>query len=492
MNIGVRLRRGLGALRRRLNSIALRLALWYGLSAFALVLATTGSLYWALTVNLEREDALTLENHLQDLRLLLGAATPNALLAAPPVKGLSLQTSQQIFVRLVDGSGATLFETPGMSALAPPALFPVLVAGDPRPSVHRQTVTPAGRELRLVTARATLDPKTADPRQFQVAVDREDEEHLLREYRNLMFLMLVVSVVACAFGGMVIARRGMLPVERITQAARETRSGTLDKRLTLQGLPNELAQLGTTFNDMLDRLEDTFGRMSQFSADVAHELRTPIANMRGEIEVALGKTRTPAEYQDVLGSCLEEFQRLSRIIQSLLFLAKAETTRQLDHCERVELRQTLGAVIDFYETTATEASVALHLDPGPVVWAEVDRTLVQQAVGNLISNAIAYSPPGGLVTVALANAGRDVQITVSDTGAGIAPYHLPHVFDRFYRADRARSGSTHHVGLGLTLVQSIARLHGGTVGIKSDLGRGTCVTLQFPLVDKGQREIARN
>ena len=333
-----------------------------------------------------------------------------------------------------------------------------------------------------MTARATLDPLAQDPRQFQVAVDRADEERLLRKYRDLMAVVLVLSVVACAIGGMVIARRGMRPIDRITRAARDTRSGTLNQRLALVGLPSELAQLGSTFNDMLDRLEDTFGRMSQFSADVAHELRTPIANMRGEIEVALGKTRTPAEYQDVLGSCLEEYERLARIIQSLLFLAKAETATQLDHRERVDLRQTIAAVIDFYETAGAEASVALQFVQGPALWADVDRTLVQQAVGNLISNAIAHTPPGGAVKVALTNAADAVQITISDTGTGIAPQHLPHVFDRFYRADRARSESTHHVGLGLTLVQSIAGLHNGTVTIKSTPGQGTCVTFRFPLV----------
>lgn len=482
MNIAARLKRGFNAVPRRLNSIAVRLALWYGLSAFALVLVTTGSLYWALTVNLDREDTLALENHIQDLRLLLAAATPEAPMTAPLVNGLSLQTRQQIFVRLVDGTGATLFETPGMAGLAPPALFPVLLPTDRRASLHTETITPADRELRMVTARAALNPLTHDPRLFQVAVDREGEERFLRQYRDLMVLILLLSVGACAFGGMVIARRGMRPIERITRAARDTRSGTLNQRLVLTGLPSELAQLGTTFNDMLDRLEDTFGRMSQFSADVAHELRTPIANMRGEVEVALGKTRTAADYQDVLGSCLEEFERLTRIIQSLLFLAKAETATQIDHRDLVDLRQTIAAVIDFYETAGAEASVSLQLVPGPVLWAGVDRTLVQQAVGNLISNAISHTPPGGAVTVALTTAGGDVQITLSDTGSGIAPLHLPHVFDRFYRADRARTGSTNHVGLGLTLVRSIAGLHGGTVGIESVQGQGTCVTLRFPVV----------
>ena len=482
LNIAARFRRALIAIRRRLNSIAVQLALWYGLSSFALVLLTTGSLYWALTVNLDREDALTLENHIQDLRLLLASAKPDGPMAAPPVTGLSLQTSEQVFVRLVDQNGATLFETPGMAELAPPTMFPMLLATDVAPSQHLELKTKAGRHLRMVTALATLDPVAHDMRQFQLAVDRADEERFLREYRNLMMLILVLSVVACAFGGMLIARRGMRPIDRITLAARHTRSGTLNQRLALTGLPSELSQLGRTFNDMLDRLEDTFGRMSQFSADVAHELRTPIANMRGEIEVALGKTRTPEEYQDVLGSCLEEYERLTRIIQSLLFLAKAETVIHPDHRDRVDLRQTIEAVIDFYETAGAEASVALHFVSGPALWAGVHRTLVQQAVGNLISNAIEYTPPNGAVTVTLIAVSERVLISVTDTGSGIAPQHLPHVFDRFYRADRARTASTQHVGLGLTLVQSIAGLHNGSVKIESVLGQGTRVTLQFPLV----------
>ena len=477
-------------MRQRLNSIAVRLALWYALSAFALVVATSGSLYWALMVNLDREDAMTLESHVQDLRLLLSTASADTPFEDTAVKRLSFQTRQEIFVRLVDGAGNTLFETPGMQALAPTSLFPVLSDLDSQRPLERDRITRQGRRLHMVTTWAALDPTPSDQRQVQLAVDREDEERFLRHFRDFIFGVLLIAVAACAFGGVLIARRGLRPIARITRAARETRSATLNQRLVLDGLPNELAQLGATFNAMLDRLEDAFGRMSQFSADVAHELRTPIANLRGEIEVALGKTRTPVEYQDILGSSLEECQRLSRIIHSLLFLSKAETARQLDHHERVELRQTLANVIDFYETTATEASVVLQMEDGPVLWASVDRTLMQQAVGNLISNAITHTPQGGTVTVALTTVAQDVQITVNDTGSGIAPNHLPRVFDRFYRADKARTGSTQHVGLGLTLVQSIARQHGGTAEIKSDLGQGTCVTLRFPLLRADPPKIA--
>lgn len=458
------------------------MALWYALSAFGLVLLATGSLYWALTVNLDREDARGLENQLQNLRLLLSASPLDEPLTVPPGKGLSFQANQEIFVRLVDEHGRTVFETPGMAALAPPALFPQITDLDGQQFIRREVTSPSGRPFQTITAYAGSQSDSSDRRVFQLAVDREDEQRFLRKYRDLMMLVLAVAVVACAAAGIIIARGGIRPIERIVRTAREIRSATLHERIEIAGLPEELAQLAITFNDMLDRLEEAFERMSQFSADVAHELRTPVANLRGEVEVALGKERTPAEYQDVLGSCLEEFLRLSRIIQSLLFLAKAETTPALAHREQVELRQALAAVIDFFETNAAEASVSLQLQAGPPLWAKVDRTLIQQAVGNLISNAIAHTPAGGVIAILLTHRQDRVEIVVVDNGRGIAPEHLAHVFDRFYRANRARSGSAHNVGLGLTLVRSIVRLHGGSVDIDSTVGRGTRVTLRLPSV----------
>ena len=232
---------------------------------------------------------------------------------------------------------------------------------------------------------------------------------------------------------------------------------------------------------MLDRLEESFAQVSQFSADVAHELRTPVNNMRGEIEVALGRARSVEDYRETLGSALEECLRLSQVIHSLLFLARAETATGNPHHDEIEVGREIEAVLDFYEAAAAEAGVTLRADDGDGIVARFDRTLFQQAVGNLVANAIAHTPPGGSVTVRPQRDGEVLRVEMADTGRGIAAEHLPHVFDRFYRADPARSGASGNVGLGLAMVKSIAALHGGSVAIESRPGHGTRVIMEAPI-----------
>jgi two-component system, OmpR family, heavy metal sensor histidine kinase CusS len=232
---------------------------------------------------------------------------------------------------------------------------------------------------------------------------------------------------------------------------------------------------------MLDRLEESFGRISRFSADIAHELRTPVNNIRGEAEVALARARTMDEYREVLGSCLEEAVRLSNLISDLLFLARAESPLAHLHWAPVDVCELLSSVREYYEGSAAEGRISLTTanGQGPVV-AEMDRTLMQRAVGNLVANAVAHTPPGGSVVMRAESEGDSVRIAVADTGAGIPPEALPRVFDRFFRVDKSRSQVSGGTGLGLSIVQSIMALHGGTAEIASQLGRGTRVTLHLP------------
>jgi two-component system heavy metal sensor histidine kinase CusS len=242
-------------------------------------------------------------------------------------------------------------------------------------------------------------------------------------------------------------------------------------------MPSEVQQLASTFNDMLDRLGDSFERLSRFSSDIAHELRTPLNNLRGEIDLALSKKRSPEEYVDLLGSLSEECEQLARLIDSLLFLARAEQPAMQIDREPVDIARELRLVCDFYEPAATEAGVRLTVTAPEKLAPQIDRTLFQRAVGNLVQNALAHTPNGGEVRIEAQNSGGGLAISVSDTGAGIAEEHLPRVFDRFYRADPARTRNSGGCGLGLPIVQSIARLHGGNVAIASHVGHGTRVTL---------------
>jgi two-component system heavy metal sensor histidine kinase CusS len=257
-------------------------------------------------------------------------------------------------------------------------------------------------------------------------------------------------------------------------------STNLRERISAEGYPFELASLAGTFNKMLDRLEESFERISRFSADIAHDLRTPVNNIRGEAEVALARARTVDEYRDVLESCLEEAVRLSDLIGDLLFLARAESPLTHLRLERVDVGELLGGVREYYEASAADAGISITFAAGEPVIAELDRTLVQRAVGNLVSNAVEHTPPGGSVLLATNAEDDAIRIEVFDTGIGIPPEALPRVFDRFFRVDTSRSQASGGTGLGLAIVQSIVLLHGGNVKIASQPGRGTRVTLCMP------------
>lgn len=462
-------------------SIALRMAAWYALSAFALIVAATGVLYWVLVTNLQQEDVRVLEDNLHNARLLLRSSSPGLQASHPEHAPAAIAGEPaQVYVRVLDGDGRSVLETPGMSGELPPLTAMELGALRSGRDVGGEIVSRSGRTFRMLAASSANPGEETTGRLVQVAMDQQKEVYLLKRYRERFWLVLSFSVFACTAIGYAIARSGMRPIEDIAGTAERIRSTTLHERLPAAGLPGELAGLATTFNSMLDRLESSFTRISQFSDDVAHELRTPINNLRGEIEVALNRARSHEEYGEVLGSCLEECSRISRVVDSLLFLARSESAVEPLQREGIEVVKELKIVEEFYEPLAGEAGVRLELSVADSLRGRVDRTLFQQAVGNLVSNAIAHTARDGSVRIIAGKDGTSLRVTVSDTGVGIAPEHLPHVFERFYRVERARSGSRQNAGLGLSLVKSIVERHGGGVHIDSEVGCGTEIVLTFP------------
>jgi two-component system heavy metal sensor histidine kinase CusS len=459
-------------------SLAARLTAWYTGASFVLILGATLFLYGTLVSSLEREDDEFLRDKVRVFQVLLRDRPDDTAALAREVEWESVsRPSGQVYVRVLGPAGAPLAETPTMSDVLPANLFPTTRGTEAAAEING----PGGNIFRTVVAPASLGP-TGPACVIQVAMDRTQEEALLATYRWHSGLALGIALILCAGAGYLIARRGLRPLADITATTRRIRSTTLNERLDDGGLPGELRILAATFNDMLDRLEESFGRLARFSADIAHELRTPVNNLRGEAEVALGKPRSPEEYREVLGSCLEECGRLTRLIDSLLFLARAESGQAAPVGEALDMEAELKAVREFFEAAATEAGVTLVVAASPGVVAEFDRTLFQRAVANLVANALAHTPPGGTVTLKAAPAGDTVRIEVVDTGTGIAAEHLPHVFDRFYRADPSRANTSGNIGLGLALVKSIAALHRGTVTISSTPGKGTCVRLVIPVV----------
>jgi two-component system heavy metal sensor histidine kinase CusS len=466
---------------RQSISIALRMTIWYALSTFALIFVTTGLLYWVLVGTLYDEDFRDMADSLNNGRMLMGTSVPSGSRQAPDIRPpWAMPHQPEIYLRLLDRNARILVETRGMTdELLPPSKTDL--AKIPVPDGRKQEiVSRTGKPFLALTVRVTGRSPT-EPAQFlQVALDREHDRYLLARYRERLWWILGVSLVLSSLVGYLIARSGMRPIERIGQTAERIRSTTLHERINPAGLPAELSGLAGTFNSMLDRLQESFQRISQFSDDVAHELRTPVNNLRGEIEVALSKSRTGEDYRDTLGSCLEECTRISRLIQSLLFLARTESTSEPLQGEHIDVGKELATVLEFYEAAAAEAGVILRALASDGLSAQVDRTLFQQAIGNLVSNAITHTKSGGSVEIAARADNGLLIVTVTDSGSGIAAEHLPHVFDRFYRADPARTNSGQNVGLGLAVVKGIVGRHGGHVEIDSEIGRGTQVRLILP------------
>jgi len=250
----------------------------------------------------------------------------------------------------------------------------------------------------------------------------------------------------------------------------------LKERVAPADWPRELQPLAIAFDDMLKRLDDSFTRLSQFSADLAHELRTPVANMLGEAQVALTRERTAAEYRETLESTIAECERLSRIVDNLLFVARVDASREPIARKRFDARAAVEKIAAFYQTIADDRHVTISCTGDGQIYADPD--LFERAVGNLLDNALRFTPENGSIQITLSDHDADFEVAVSDTGCGIAPEHLPRVFDRFYRAESSRGSDG--AGLGLALVKSIVDLHGGSATIQSQVGHGTTVTLQFP------------
>lgn len=308
----------------------------------------------------------------------------------------------------------------------------------------------------------------------------------LRVARRHLLLVLGIAIPAAlllgSFGGLLLAQQALSPVDRITAAAEHIAKGDLAERVPSPAQMDELGRLAATFNHMISRLQAAFERQKQFTSDASHELRTPLAVMRGGIEIALRRERPPAEYQRVLASNLEEIVRLTRLVEDLLMLARADSGRIELRCEPVDLNQLCAQMAEYIAPLAEQRQQQLTYDaPSAPVTINADVQRLKQLLLNLLDNAIKYTEPQGQITLSLNSEGPTAVITVADSGRGIPAEDLPHIFGRFFRrsaktTDRSATG----FGLGLAIVKWIVDTHGGEITAQSELGKGTRFTVRFP------------
>jgi two-component system heavy metal sensor histidine kinase CusS len=453
------------------RSIASQLVLLFTPAAALLLCCGLGVLYWIVVRHAFAEDRAVLADKVAAVRADLNAAGGPRVIDEQLKK---LRTGERVayWVRVLDAAGRTVAETPGMKKLLPSHLFG---RGGSRSGAEwgREDYRTAGKLFSLVSSVQEVGGQRYT---IEIAQDRSADEQFEKQFGLLVGAVLICGIFASAAIAVTVTKRGLQPLATMTRSLKRVAPNRLHERVPPNEWPRELQPAAIAFDEMLDRLEDSFTRLSQFSADLAHELRTPIANIRGEAEVALTRPRSPNEYREVIESNVAECERLSGVIDNLLFLARAEAAEGQVDQTLVEGSAAVGKIAAYYEAIAEERQLTLRCEGEGKIYA--DPVLFGRAVSNLVDNALRFTPAGGTIVISIASRPDRTEIAVTDTGGGIAAEHLPRVFDRFYRADPSRSSEG--TGLGLALVKSIAELHGGSATVVSEVGRGTTVTLSLP------------
>ena len=442
------------------RSITARLAAMFALAALATFSLIGAALYDVLKSELTRHQDDDLVTNLQNIRYSIERIGDTERWARVQAKMDTLTPADGRVRFWVIGDDPRFRYGKGLAELETLQLGP-----DGRGMI---TLPDHGRTYRTLSQRIdALDERPAV--RLIVGVDTAPFGHTLRAFRSALALLTLTAVGLVAVLGWWIARVGLRPLQRLSTEARALRPRNLAQRLPVQALPVELSDLANAFNGALGRLEDAYRQLEAFNADVAHELRTPLANLIGGTQVALARPRSAAEFEEVLQSNLEELERLRSIVNDMLFLARADQGEAATGLTQACVADEVGKTIEFFEVLLDEQGTTVGVEGELQAQASMNTALFRRALSNLLQNAIEHSAPGARLAVSIARQAGAVWIRVSNPGGTIAESHLPRLFDRFYRVDAARhdAGERHGHGLGLAIVKAVAGMHGGGVAATS-------------------------
>jgi len=311
-----------------------------------------------------------------------------------------------------------------------------------------------------------------------IAVTTDFHLHFFKNFRRTLWLMIISGVVIMGLMGWIAVQQGHRPLHHIVDQISRISANELNTRLSPSTVPTELTELAVSFNELLQRMEEAFIRLSNFSADIAHELRTPVTNLMTQTQVALSQARSAAEYQEILYSNMEEYERIAQMIGDMLFLAKADNGLNPPSAVNINLESEVSNLFDYYEAWAEECHVSLILEGSAFI--KGDPLMLRRALSNLLSNAIRHTPANNCVTVNLRCDENKIFIVVENPGVPVPTEHLSKLFDRFYRIDPSRQRSGEGAGLGLAIVKSIVETHGGKI-IATSNETGTQFRINLPV-----------
>jgi heavy metal sensor kinase len=453
-------------------SIRWRLTLWY-VAVLAVVVAANGcAVYFTARHQLLERIDNGLDEELADVLFELGRARTDAELAEWLQRRFGRHEGFDF--QITRAGGERFFANQRLADRALP--LPDVLSAQPH---SYQSVSVGSDRWRIVSIQAQ---GPTDMLIVQVARPLEEFDH---EANELLLALLVVgplALVVASAGGYFLARRALAPVDLIRRRTREITADRLDRRLPVQAPGDELGLLAVTINEMIARLERSFAEVRRFTADASHELRTPLTVIRTEVEVALGKPSVSPEQQALLGSILEECDRLTRLTDQLLTLAREDAGMSQQAHEPLDLSTTAVSVAEMMRPLADARGVRLYAGGSGPVWVRGNEARLRQVFFNLLDNAIKYTPEGGEVEVRVEALDGQVVAIVRDSGEGTPAEHLGRVFERFYRVDKARSRERGGTGLGLSIVRSVVAAHGGSIELDSAPGRGTTARVVLPAV----------
>ncbi|MBZ0283126.1 MAG: HAMP domain-containing protein [Anaerolineae bacterium] len=467
----------------RFRSLRIRLALWGLLLLGVIQIIMSIVLYIAISTWLEGQvnnNLLLTANQIasvlydpEDIQNPIDVADLRLQLAGNNIATQSFLSDQLFFVRLIDVSSGDI--------LAASADYKVPVTFSQIIDTHFETVgVPEDNdldEIRLYTLRLSYIPQIA----LQVGVSLEETHEIQGDVMRILILLLLVTGTLAPLSGWFLANRALVPIRATARTVAEIHETDLTQRLDLASSEIELEQLVQTFNAMLDRIEQAFKRQRQFTADAAHELRTPLSIMQIGLDVTLSHSRSVSEYRMALMSIQEEVQRLSHLANTLLMFARTDSHELSLEVKEVDLSVMLNMVVEQFGSVADEKHITVTREVAPSLRLEGDEDQLIQIVFNLIDNAVKYTPEGGRVRVVAQIVKQMVEITIEDTGPGISLEEQTRIFDRFYRMDTTRNRNQGGFGLGLAIAKRIVDLHRGTIHIISTVGQGTQFVVTLPI-----------
>lgn len=456
-------------------SLTARLSLLFAGSA-VFVLLFAGLLFERAANNRFLEhDLEELEGKMALIHEVLGNITSIDAVAALPLRLHDTMTGHPgIAVMVATSDGTVLFSA------GPSEVVNHLLRGTEIDKPQPATLSLDKHSYRIIANRVALGIPDSQPANVAIAFDISGDEEFMLEFKEFLWFGMVLAALALGWLAWVTVRKGLSPLNDVSAMMVNISAQRLDMPIPIEGVPQELKELVSSFNTMLARLDDSFRRLSEFSSDIAHELRTPIQNLMVQTEVTLTGERDIIEYRANLQSNLEEFVRLSRMISDMLFLAKADNRLLVLHRESIDLHSEVTRLLEFYEALASERGIRLTQRGAATAYA--DRLMLQRAISNLLSNAIRFTPEGMALEVTLGEtADHQAMIAVANQGAAIPEEHLPRIFDRLYRVDASRQdGHNENVGLGLAITRSIVEMHKGTISVESG-NEWTCFTITLPM-----------